>query len=380
MPKTLTRLIVGAAVAISLSHCAVKTYPRPVTAKEKVQTNVHHEVDNVMAVLHHYLLGPGFGYDVSRQMVQVKNYEFYADPAFHTAANFYQAPPSLPAVKKELIEENDVRSVWLLSWPSLYQPLNPEFAPLYESYVEDHTAYGLYYQAKQPSRGAVVISHGWTNGDIRKLAAVHKMDDYLALGYDSVLMQQPYHGLRRPPGSKFSGEYFMSGEVSRLNESVAQAVMDVRSMAAWLRQDHAVVGIRGGSLGGYVTLATAVAEPRLDFAVAWVPPSSLADFPETSMLIPYIVKGMKKSGLDRDIARRVLYVSSPANYPPAMAKEDILIIAGMGDSFVPPDQPAKVWESWGHPEIFWYPGGHMFNPDLKEAWQLEKDFLQERLK
>jgi dienelactone hydrolase len=60
---------------------------------------------------------------------------------------------------------------------------------------------------------------------------------------------------------------------------LALAVVDVRSLAAWLRQDHPVVGITGGRLGGFVTLAVAAAEPKLDFAVAWVPPSSLGGPP-----------------------------------------------------------------------------------------------------
>jgi len=375
----LKRLAMAVVLGLSLCHCAVKTYPRPVTTKEKMQANVAHSADNLAAVLHHYLLAAGPGYDVSRQMVQVKNYEFYANPSFHAAANFYQAPDRLPEIKKELISETATYKMWFLSWPSLYRPINPDFAPLYESYPEDHTAYAVYLQSKKPNRGALVVSHGWTDKDIRKYVRRNRLESFVSQGYDAALIQQPYHGLRMPKGEKFSGEYFLSGEVSRLNEAMAQAVMDVRSLAAWLRQDHPVVGILGGSLGGFVTLATAAAEPNLDFAVAWVPPSSLGDFPENSRVVPYVIKGMKMSGLNVDIIKRVLWVSSPSNYPPAIPKENILIFAGMGDNFVPPDQPKKVWENWGHPPIFWYAGGHFLNFELKQSRQIEADFLKKHL-
>jgi dienelactone hydrolase len=135
----------------------------------------------------------------------------------------------------------------------------------------------------------------------------------------------------------------------------------------------------GGSLGGFVTLATAAAEPRLDFAVAWVPLSSPADIDEDTKVAPYMVKGMKQSGLDRETVRRVFWVSTPANYPPALPKGDILIIAGMGDNFVPPDQPLAVWEAWGQPPIYWFAGGHVFNFEMKQAQQVAADFLKEHL-
>jgi hypothetical protein len=88
---------------------------------------------------------------------------------------------------------------------------------------------------------------------------------------------------------------------------------------------------------------------------------------------------MKMSGLNVDIIKRVLWVSSPSNYPPAIPKENILIFAGMGDNFVPPDQPKKVWENWGHPPIFWYAGGHFLNFELKQSRQIEADFLKKHL-
>ncbi len=380
MKLTVKRCLILLLVSIACSHCAVKSYPRPVTAGEKAMTNIAHAVDNIGAVGHHYILAAGPGYDVTRQEPTITNFEFYSNPAFiEDPDNFYLAPEGLPDVTKEVMEETGEYTVFFLSWPSQYQPRNPEFAPVYETYIEDHTGYAVYYKSMGGHNAALISSHGWTGGDVRTAHKIERPERYLALGYDIVFVQEPYHGLRMPAGSAFSGEYFMSGELARINEAMCQAVTDVRSMVNWLRQDYEVVGITGGSLGGIVTLATVTVEDNLDLAIAHVPPSSLGDIPEDTKLAPYIVKGIKAAGLEREDVQKALYVSSPANYKPDIPKEDMLIIAGMGDNFVPPEQPMKVWENWGHPNIHWYPGGHIIHFQNKKTRRAEQEFLKSRL-
>jgi dienelactone hydrolase len=373
-------LLIAAMLSLSVCSCAVKTYPRPVTAREKMDSNLAHAIDTAGARLV-ARVDAGPKYDLTRQKATI-DYSYYLDPKFRADPRlFYPAPPSLPAVEvvKKIAEDDNVE-VSLIKWPSLYHPMNPVFAPSYETYIETHTAYAVYMKSKRGNKGVIVISHGWTGGDITKSYKLEKMEDLADIGYDAVLIQQPYHGLRMPAGSKFSGEYFFSGEVARTNEAFCQTVTDVRSMVMWLKPSYEVVGIKGGSLGGITTLMTATVEPRIDFAVAWVPPSSLGDIPEDTPLAPFVVEGMRASGLDQDLVRQILYVSSPANFPPAIDKDDVLIIAGMGDNFVPPAQPTRVWENWGHPEIIWFAGGHVLNFQNKLCQEAERGFMLEHLK
>lgn len=355
--------------------CAVKTYPRPVTAGEKVQTNVAHAVDTAGAVLYSNIkTGPG--YDLERQKVQV-DYEFYLDPRFRTdPRSFYPRPERPPEIEfiSVIKETEDVR-IHFIKWDSLYKPQNPAFIPLYENYPETHTAYGIYCRRKSGNRAAMVISHGWTGGAITKTWKLERLEEYAAMGYDSVLLQQPYHGLRAPADSVFSGEYFFSGEISRINEAICQTVTDVRSMALWLGEKYEVVGAKGGSLGGITTLQTAAVDDGIDFAIAWVPPSSLGDIADDTPLAPFVIKGMRASGLDRAAVNKATYVSSPNNFEPAIPIENIMIFAGMGDNFVPPEQPAKIWEAWGEPRIVWFAGGHVLNFELKRCRQKEREFL-----
>ncbi len=370
-----------ASVFLVLSQCAVHFYPKPVSTEEKIQTNIAHSVDSFAAFLERNFIAYK-SRSPKRQKVMIENYRFYADPKFKDPRNFYRSPPPIKDMKMELLEEGKDYELYLLSWKSLYEPVNPEFWKLYKNYKENWTAYAVYIKHKKPVECAMAIVHGWTGGDVTKKYNIRHNGLWrmFRLGFDVALLQQPYHGLREPKDSLFSGELFISAEVSRLNEAMCQAVTDLRSLVHWLRRDHKLVGIRGGSLGGVVTLATAVAEPKLDFAIALVPPSSWADIGTENKLVPYVIQGIWNSGIGLDEAKEVLYPASPANYQPAIPKEDILIIAGMGDNFVPPLQPILVWERWGKPQIYWYPGGHIVHFGKKKAEEVELEFIKRQLK
>jgi len=377
MKKVTVTLVLAALLA--LPGCAVRSYPRPVTAKEKAQTNSAFALDTAGAMLLSSI-NAGPRYPIKRQMATI-DFQYYLDPRLRQDPRaFYPRPEAAPEVTVvEKLADTPEAEVFFLRWPSQYRPQNPAFAFYYAQYIEDQTAYAVYCKAKRGNRAAMVVSHGWTGGDIRKLYQAERPFEYAAMGYDTVMMQQPYHGLRAPAGSKFSGEYFFSGEVARSNEAMCQSVTDVRGLVMWLRSRYEVVGLKGGSLGGIATLQTAAVESDLDFAIAWVPPSSLGDLPPDSPLIPFINQGLRAAGLSPAQTREVLFVSSPTNFKPLIPKDNVLIVAGMGDNFVPTYMPARVWEAWDRPNIYWFAGGHAYNFELKESQEVERKFLEARL-
>jgi len=360
------------------AQCAVQFYPRKVTEAEKMSSNVAFAVDTLGASLLRSTQARKAS-KPERQKIQVQSYMFYADPKFHDPKNFYPDPGPGPIkdMKQELYKDEKDHQILLVSWPSVYKPVNPEFQKLYDTYQEDWTVYALYFKHKKPASIGVVMTHGWTGGSVKSNFQINgnRVKRLVEKGYDVLFIQQPYHGMRMPKGSYFSGEYFISGEVSRLNEAMCQAVTDMRSGVRWLKQDHKLVGMYGGSLGGVVTLTTVVNEPLLDFAIAWVPPSSWVDLTTNSQLVPYVVQAIYDSGIGFDLARQIFYPTSPANFSPAIKKEDVLIVAGMGDNFVPVNQPILIWEKWGKPQIHWFPGGHVLNFGSKQAQQVEDEFF-----
>ena len=52
---------------------------------------------------------------------------------------------------------------------------------------------------------------------------------------------------------------------------------------------------------------------------------------------------------------------------PAIAKDNILLVEGMHDLFVPKEDVENLWQSWGQPDIWRLPQGHiswMFTPGI----------------
>jgi len=379
MSKKIRELFFLCFLFFQFNQCAVQFYPRPVSEKEKAQANIAHAIDTFGAAFLRSTQAAKSS-KPERQKPQIQNYMFYADPKFKDPKNFYPEPTPPADIKKELYQDKKDYQIFLLTWKSQYEPVNPEFKKMYESYPEDWTVYALYFKHKKPSQAGIVMTHGWTGGKLTEqiTLSIIGADRLVSKGFDLLYVQQPYHGFRMPKDSYFSGELFISGEVSRLNEAMCQAVTDMRSAIRWLKQDHSLVGMYGGSLGGVVTLMTTVNEPLLDFAIAWVPPSSWADLTTNSQLVPYVVQAIYDSGISFDTAREIFYPTSPANFQPAIPKEDILIIAGMGDNFVPVNQPLLLWQRWDKPQIYWFPGGHIANFGKKQALQAEDEFLEQQ--
>jgi pimeloyl-ACP methyl ester carboxylesterase len=85
---------------------------------------------------------------------------------------------------------------------------------------------------------------------------------WFELGFDVVMPILPFHGPRAPRWARYSGEAFGSWDVSRLNESVRQAVHDVDLIRRWLVADGVeTIGMVGLSLGGYLTALMADSAP-----------------------------------------------------------------------------------------------------------------------
>lgn len=371
----------GGLFLLLLNQCAVQFYPRAVSQKQKIQTNFAYSVDTLGASLFRSTKGRK-AKSPERQKMIIENYLFYADPKFQDPNHFYPEPGEIKDMEMTLFKEEKDYEVYFLKWSSSYEPVNPEFWRLYQDYKENWTVFALYFKHKNPVQAGMVVTHGWTGGKITKKNMFFPplVPKFVEKGFDVIFVQQPYHGLRMPKDSYFSGELFISSEVSRLNEAMCQAVTDMRSAIRWLKQDHQLVGMFGGSLGGVVSLETAVVEPELDFVIARVPPTSWADLTLSSALVPYVGQGIWDSGIGLETARKIFYPTSPANFSPVLAKEDILIISGMGDNFVPVNQSILIWERWDKPEIFWFAGGHILNFETKEALRIEEQFLYRQLK
>lgn len=211
----------------------------------------------------------------------------------------------------------------------------------------------------RPARATAIALHGFTMGNPSVDAAVLMVADWFRLGLDVVLVTLPFHGARRPPSARYSGELFASWHVGRLNEAVRQSIHDVQRVVAWLgREQPHDIGVIGMSLGGYLAALYAGLRSDLAFVIPIAAPVRLGSFPSALFASSrYARQGTAPlSPEELDAAYRV---HAPLSYPLAIPRERALVIAGRGDHVVDPAQPLALWQHWGRPPIHWYDGSHV---------------------
>ncbi|HAN32711.1 MAG TPA: alpha/beta hydrolase, partial [Myxococcales bacterium] len=203
---------------------------------------------------------------------------------------------------------------------------------------------------------------------------------FYRLGLDVMLMTLPFHGPRRTRFSPFSGHGFFAGGALRTNEAFAQAVFDFRVFLDHLIEDRGVtdVGVTGISLGGCTSALIASVEDRIQFAVPNVPVVSLADLMlEWRPIDLYVKAFMAASDLSLKDLRHVLAVSSPLTWEPVLARERLMIVAGVGDRVAPPKHSRILWEHWDRCRLHWFPGSHVIHLDKGEYLVEMARFMRE---
>ncbi|MBC7174635.1 MAG: alpha/beta hydrolase family protein, partial [Polyangiaceae bacterium] len=159
---------------------------------------------------------------------------------------------------------------------------------------------------------------------------------------------------------------YFAGGPSRVNEGVAHLVFDLRILLDWLAAERGVeaAGVTGISLGGLTSSLMAVAEPRLSFAIPNVPAVSLADLMLEWPPMGLLTRAMMRSeGFTIREARKLVAVSSPLSYRPAIPRERLMIVGGVGDRLCPPKHSRLLWDHWGRCRIHWFPGSHVLHLD-----------------
>ena len=219
-------------------------------------------------------------------------------------------------------------------------------------------ARGYLWRHAERGRPAIICIHGYRGGfpilDGRAFDVSHL---FHSLGFDVALATLPYHGARAPRGT-WSGQLFLNDPL-RTIEAVAQAVSDLRRLAAWLRAEGArSVGVTGMSLGGYMTALFASVEADLDFAVPIIPVASFADILWDRAGRRGEHADARAAGIDLALLRRLFSPHCPLNHRPEVPRHRRLVIAGEADRIVPPEHPAALAAHWQVP-IEWFPGGHL---------------------
>jgi pimeloyl-ACP methyl ester carboxylesterase len=317
---------------------------------------------------------------VARERDHLELYAELADQGDATTV-FVAPPPGVPVRARRIrppVFARGVGQVDLLSFESPFVPLNPALRDTYAAHRRNRIARAQHWRHLDRPRPTIVVLHGFMGSPAVFNSAFFSLPWFYGHGYDVCLVTLPFHGRRGARLAPYSGYGFFAHGIAHLNEAVLQAVSDVRTFVGHFLDSGAPhVGVTGLSLGGYTTAALAAAEPRLHFAIPNAPVTEMSGlirqwFPAG----PFVGKALGSQGLTFADLRRTLAVHSALTYPPALAKDRLFIIGGLGDRLAPPEQSEQLWEHWDHCRIHWYPGNHIVHVNRGEYLREMGRFLQ----
>jgi hypothetical protein len=233
-------------------------------------------------------------------------------------------------------------------------------------FAENNIVHGRLYRCADAwqERPVIVLLHGGGEIPGHQLAFHLFARRCLRAGFNAVTLELPYHFQRRPCGHgrlSFLGQYgpLISRDYLQMAKTYSQAVAEIRGMSGWLLAEGCPgVALVGVSLGAYVAGLTGCGDVRLASIV---------------MAIPGTRMGLMLSQAEEVVGRRVREVivrrraaceeldRTPLNLTlarPAISKENVLLIEGMYD-LMGWGTPIELWQSWGQPDIWRLPHGHI---------------------
>jgi dienelactone hydrolase len=271
------------------------------------------------------------------------------------------AHPLPPALEKPSLARIAVRgfgSAERLRFESDYEPGDPEVRDGFLSVRTNRSAEAWLWRHPGGPRPTLVCVHGYTGGRVRFDARMFEVSRlYREVGVDVALFVLPLHGARAL--GRRSGQGFLGGDPLWTSAAVGQAIWDLRRLTGWLRSEGApLVGVMGGSLGGYVAALYASLDGRLACAVPHVPVVRLAklvwtELPEARR------RALEAAGASEALLDEAWASHAPLRHRPRVAPEGRLIVAGAADRVCTPDHARALQAHWEGSEIHWFLGSHL---------------------
>ncbi len=285
------------------------------------------------------------------------------------------APPSrllpTPATPPEVRRQRAFRPLRrdrvleILHWRSQHVPLSMPYRLRHaREYVRNQTAVARWMHPRSgPRRKALVFVHGWLEPGPYVEEVIFLPRIYDALGVDIVHLQLPFHGSRKPKGSLFHGEFFLTGDIVRSIEALLQSCSDSRSLIAWLRaRGYTEVGATGLSLGAGIVMLTACLENPPDYIIPVVGHLRLAEAVEDAPIFWRMKHDLERFGIGREERRAIFDGLALHALKPRVPPDRQMWIMARDDAFVPAHLVEEQRREWGEPPIDWLPSGHMTFP------------------
>ena len=230
-------------------------------------------------------------------------------------------------------------------------------------FPENNVVHGRLYRCAEAwqERPVVILLHG--GGDIpgHRFALNFFARRCSRAGLNAATLELPYHFQRRPPryGSlSVLCQYtpLISEGYLQMARTYAQAIAEVRSLIGRLLAEGCpAVALAGASLGAYLAGLTARHDARLASIVLALSTA------RPGRLLSQIRVRRAPEMIQRRMAACEELDKTPLNLTlsrPAIARENVLLIEAIHDLLVL-GATNELWQSWGQPEIWRLPQGHV---------------------
>ncbi|PFK39140.1 alpha/beta hydrolase [Bacillus cereus] len=204
----------------------------------------------------------------------------------------------------------------------------------------------------------IVFVHGWRMDSNERVKKIFH-DKMLDLTWNMYYFTLPYHFEREPKDSLYSGEFMVSANIERTVKCTQQAVVDLRALIQWIKENKkGPVILIGVSLGGFITNLTSLVESEIDGLVSVFYANRLSYSIWNTVPGKYIRKDLEHHGVTYEGLKRFWKITEPSQALPVVSKEQILLISGKHDQYVLGEDTDYLWETWGKPTRYIYNCGH----------------------
>lgn len=244
----------------------------------------------------------------------------------------------------EVIQQESTR---LLRFPSAWRT----------PYAENNQVVCRVYPVAEP-QGRLIFLHGLYEDNL-------EIYNYLisllnGLDIQVILMELPYHYDRLPAASRFSGEYFWSGDMLRSALAHKQSMYDLYQLYNYLSSSaHGPLGIAGFSMGGGIALSLAA---RLSLPCVFLinPVCNISELVWSSALFAPIRSDLEAAGIHFDDLKRHFQPYEPLEAAaPLTAPSSIFLAHSLFDQINDPGNYALLVQRWGLTNVLPYKAGHL---------------------
>ncbi|MFI5307600.1 MAG: alpha/beta fold hydrolase [Polyangiales bacterium] len=220
----------------------------------------------------------------------------------------------------------------------------------------NRTAAARWFRHHGEPRPCIVLLHGFMGGAFALEERVFPVRKLFAGGLDVLLFVLPFHGVRRDERRGLRPPLFPSGDPRFTIEGMRQLVHDHRALLDYLERGGAPsFGVMGMSLGGYACALLATLEPRLRFAVLFIPLAAIDEFAHQH---GRMLGSAEEQRAQADALGRAQRVVSPLARPSLLPAAGVIVIEGEHDMVTGPAHSRPLAEHFGVTPVS-FGGGHL---------------------